>query len=380
MIPHNAHIKLHCGNESFANLEDDDDHVSSGPSSIEIRCLHDQTFQWSQEKREFRKFHCLRPPSYTVESTGQVCGSGARLYRVGYRLAARRFVHTLELCHDKDQLRTHYTFYQLLPANEHFQQHVKRITFSTGGHFHGYNMDRLYTQANQKRRVEELQQTQGALGALGATAAGEFVGSLFDERAGLFLARGHLAAKSDLIYASQQRCSFNYMNVAPQWQSFNGGHWAVVEDATRRFVARSGLSVSVYTGTYGVMPLPDAAGTSFHLAVSPNNTSVLPVPSHYYRLIVDNAKPTRGLALIGVNNPFVTLEQIAERYMLCEPQNREHFTWLQRWLQADNLKKGYLYACTVADVAKVVGHLPTQLQEVHEVLGVTREILPDIRI
>lgn len=380
VIPHNAHIELHCGTGTFANLDSESE--EEDPSSIEIRCLHDRTFEWSQEKREFRKFYCKRPPSYTAERTEQLCGndgnasSAARLYRVGYRIDARRFVRILELCHDGDQLRTHYTLYQLLPANEHFQQHVKRIAFSTAGHFHGYDMERLYTQAHQKRRVEQLMQQQ----ALGATETGEFVDSLFDGKAGLFLARGHLAAKSDLIYANQQRCSFNYLNVAPQWQSFNGGHWAIVEDATRRFVARSSLSVSVYTGTYGVMTLPDAAETSFHLALTGNNTGVLAVPSHYYRLLVDNERPTRGLALIGVNNPFVTLDQIHERYMLCEPQNREQFTWLLRWLQTDNFKKGYLYACTVADVARVLGHLPTQLQEVNELLGVTKKILPDIRI
>ncbi|KAH8405244.1 hypothetical protein KR222_000073, partial [Zaprionus bogoriensis] len=371
-IPHNAIIELHCGDSSFAKLAPED-HMSPRTSSIHARCLYGRTFSWEHgEKRELGDFYCRQPPSYVVERTKQPCGDGdlssaARLYRVGHRIHAARFVLTLELCHDAEQLRTHYSFYQFLPANAHFQQDVKRIQFSTAGHFNGYNMARLYTQAHQRQRVGQLLQQAATPAALAGDELADFVDSLFDEKGGMFLSRGHLAAKSDLIYANQQRCSFNYLNVAPQWQSFNGGHWAVVEDATRRFVARSGLSVSVYTGTYGVMSLPDTAETDFHLATDANNNAVLPVPSLYYRLLIDNERPWRGLALIGVNNPFATLDQIRQTYVICEPLDPQLLTWL-RWLENANLKKGYLYACTVADLARVVRHLPPQLQEVHEPL------------
>lgn len=300
--------------------------------------------------------YCSHQLTYAVERLEQPCGDGdvasaARIYRVGYQLGAGRFVRTLELCHDAEKLQTEYAFYQLLPANEHFQRHVKRLKFSAAGHFSGYNIGRLYSQMHQKQRAMQLLQH-----------------GLFDMKAGIFLARGHLAAKGDLIYASQQRSSFNYLNVAPQWQSFNGGHWATVEDVTRRFVARSGLSLSVYTGTYGVMPLPDAAHTSFHLTTDANNTAVLRVPRLFYRLLIDNARPWRGLALIGVNNPHATLAQIQESYMICDPLQPQLVPWLP-WLHHKNLRKGYLYACSVASVASVVGHLPPQLQEVHELLS-----------
>lgn len=33
-----------------------------------------------------------------------------------------------------------------------------------------------------------------------------------------FLSRGHLTANSDFLYNSQQRATFYYVNVAPQWQ------------------------------------------------------------------------------------------------------------------------------------------------------------------
>ncbi|KAH8307134.1 hypothetical protein KR044_005689, partial [Drosophila immigrans] len=366
VIPRGASIELYC-DSPFANVNNNDDDQDEG-GSIHARCLHDRTFEWRGVKRELRDFYCTQQPRYAVERLEQQpCGDGdmasaARIYRVGYGVGGGRFVRTLQLCHDADQLRTEYAFYQLLPANAHFQRHVKRVKFSTAGHFGGYNMQRLYSQAHQQQWALQLLHQAGV-----SNNMAEELG-LFDMRKDLFLARGHLAAKADLIYASQQRSSFNYLNVAPQWQSFNGGHWAIVEDATRRFAARHSLSLSVYTGTYGVMPLPNAARTSFHLAADANNTAVLPVPRLYYRLLIDNDRPTCGIAFVGVNNPHATLAEIQESYMICESRIAPEFVPWMRWLQLDNLKKGYLYACSVADVARVVGHLPPQLLDVDEVL------------
>ncbi|XP_064545145.1 uncharacterized protein LOC135433117 [Drosophila montana] len=365
-IPRGASIELHCS-RSFA-IANSDENVSSTPSSIYARCLHDTTFDWAHTKYELRDFSCTSPLSYVVECMEQPCGDGdfassARIYRVGYNISAGRFVRTMELCHDAEQLRTHYAAYQLLPANEHFQRQVKRVKFSAAGQFSGYDMDRLYSQAHQQQRVAQLWQHPDD----DASRDGFL-------KAGLYLSRGHLAAKADLIYASQQRTSFNYLNAAPQWQSFNGGHWATVEVTARRLVARLGLSVNVYTGTYGVMPLPNVAQTTFHLATDINCNGVLAVPLLYYRLLIDRKYPSRGLALVGVNNPSATLSQILESYMICDPVDLELVPSFFRWLQAEDLRKGYLYACRVSDLAKAVGHLPPELAEVNELLVESIEV------
>ncbi|EDV97810.1 uncharacterized protein LOC6557153 [Drosophila grimshawi] len=355
-IPRGASIELYCIGH-FANVSSD---VHVRTSSIRARCLEDKTFDWAGGKRELRDFICAHPPFYTVERMEQQrCGDGdvasvARIYRVGYNISAGRFVRTLELCHDAKQLRTHYALHQLQPANEHFQHKVNRVKFSAAGHFPGYDMAYLYSPANQQKRVAQLCHDE----------------CILNTTAGLFLTRGHLVAKADLIYASQQRSSFNYLNVAPQWQSFNGGHWTIVEEVTRRFVAHFGLSVSVYTGVHGVMPLPNAEQTSFHLATdaSSANNGVLAVPRLYYRVLIDNDKPLRGLAFVGVNNPYASLEEIRKAYVICDPVELQ-FGRSMRWLQHKDLKKGYVYACRVSDLALAVRHLPPELQKVHELLG-----------
>lgn len=127
------------------------------------------------------------------------------------------------------------------------------------------------------------------------------VPGLIDVKSGLFLARGHLTAKADLIYASQQKSSFNYMNVAPQWQSFNGGQWSKLEESTRQYVARSGITATVYTGIYGEMKV--AGSKVLHMTTNANNIGVVAVPQLFYRVLIDEGHPTRGIALVGVNNP-----------------------------------------------------------------------------
>ncbi|XP_017957987.1 uncharacterized protein LOC108652333 [Drosophila navojoa] len=352
-IPANANIELYC-DHSFS-IGDGIEHSSS----IRVRCLNDKAFQWNGQKWELSDFTCSTPLTYSVEQLSQRCGDGddqspARLYRVGYNISEGRFVRTIELCHDARQLQTHYASYQLIPANALFQRGVKRIKFSAAGHFSGYDMNRLYSQKAQRRRVAELYQR------LNATENG--LGFL---EKGQYLTRGHLAAKADFIYASQQRTTFNYVNVAPQWQIFNGGPWQIIEDKIRELVSRLDLSVSVYTGTHGVMPF--SRQTAFHLAnnASGNGSGVLPVPLLYYRLLIDNRNPSRGLAIVGVNNPHATQSEIEQSYIICP---RVEAPWLQRWLQAKDLRKAYLYACRVADLAVAAGHLPPQLEDVNDLI------------
>ncbi|XP_017128740.1 uncharacterized protein LOC108146987 [Drosophila elegans] len=341
-IPRGASIELHCSHSFAASLD-------AELRSIRVKCVQDTAFEWQGSKIKFRDFVCTRSIPYTVERLDRRCGDAtSSLYRVGYDTGDGRFVATMELCHDPQHLRTHYARHQLTPASVHFQKNVKRLKFSAAGHFTGFDMARIYSHKSQEK--------------LGVAPG------LIDVKSGLFLARGHLAAKADLIYASQQRSSFNYVNVAPQWQSFNGGQWAVLEDSTRRYVASSGISATVYTGTYGEMKV--AGSKSLHLTTDGNNNGLVTVPQLFYRVLVDNGSPTRGIALLGVNNPHATLAQIHESYIICDPVEDEvpWLSWLHKSNAKGNLKKGYLYACSVADLARVVQQLPRPLLQVDELL------------
>ena len=40
----------------------------------------------------------------------------------------------------------------------------------------------------------------------------------------IFLSRGHLAPNSDFIFYSWMDATYHFINVAPQWQCFNGSN------------------------------------------------------------------------------------------------------------------------------------------------------------
>lgn len=399
-IPRGASIELHCS-KSFANATEEHNlnnnnikfsnilKVARNTRILQPRCLHDKTFLWQGEKYEFGQFICEQPAKYMVEQLHEKCPTmtdgqasvEAQMYRVGFNITASRsrggggggggggvgspdgrFLETMRICYDDAVMRTLYVQHTLLPASIHFQKNIKRLNFSKAGYFKDLNMNHLYTQKHQREQAAALLQGQ------------HVVEHLFDNNT-LFLARGHLAAKADFIYGSQQRSTFTFFNVAPQWQAFNGGQWSALEDEVRKFVAKSKLRIDCYTGTWGILQLPlnsTAANNStiqrdFYLTSDNNNNGLLPVPQLYYRVLVDRMQqPHRGIALVGVNNPHATLNEINASYVICE-DIREQVAWL-RWMRNKNLKKGFMYACQVTDFVSAVGHLPKSLLNVTEIL------------
>ncbi|XP_065362077.1 uncharacterized protein LOC135955646 [Calliphora vicina] len=386
-VPRGAAIELHCS-KSFANATEGNNgsasstnknqnnrakfsnilQVAKNTKTLRPRCLHDKTFLWQGEKYEFPQFICEQPAKYMVEQLYEKCPTmtdgqasvKAQMYRVGFNISSSRFLETMRICYDDTVLSTLYVQHTLLPANIHFQRSIKRLNFSKAGHFKDVNMNHLYTQQYQRQQAAALLQGQHE--------------HLFDNNT-LFLARGHLAAKSDFIYGNQQRATFNFFNVAPQWQAFNGGQWAALEDEVRKFVAKSQLLVDCYTGTFGVLQLPyKAAGGDgglhyhdFYLTMDMNNNGILPVPQLYYRVLIDRSGyATRGIALVGVNNPHATLSEIHASYIICDDIH-DQVPWL-RWMRNKNLKKGFMYACHVPDFVAAVGHLPKSLLNVTELL------------
>jgi DNA/RNA endonuclease G (NUC1) len=93
------------------------------------------------------------------------------------------------------------------------------------------------------------------------------------------LTKGHHSARADFVYGSQQRAAFHFVNVSPQWQTFNGGNWEALESSVRAYADKNKLDLVVYTGTYGVATLPNVNGTEteLYLYVDGNNNKAIPV-------------------------------------------------------------------------------------------------------
>lgn len=91
------------------------------------------------------------------------------------------------------------------------------ISVPAGSFFPGVDVNNRYTQVQQKLSIARY---------VGNALADRYVTSQ------QFLARGHLAAKSDFVFATAQRATFYFINCAPQWQPFNAGNWNNLEQVT----------------------------------------------------------------------------------------------------------------------------------------------------
>jgi len=71
--------------------------------------------------------------------------------------------------------------------------------------------------------------------------------------------------------------------------------------------------------------------------------------------VVIEPSSRKGIVLIGVNNPHLSLEEIKRDYILCTDVS-DKIDWIS-WKKTD-LTAGYSYACEVAEFRKKVDHLP----------------------
>ncbi len=172
-----------------------------------------------------------------------------------------------------------------------------------------------------------------------------------DQSSGLYLARGHLAPNADFIFYSWMDASYHFINVAPQWQTFNGQNWFYLEKALRDLVTARGLDVTVYTGTSGVAQLEDVNGNMVDIYLYNGNR--LPVPRFYWKIAYDPVA-NAGVAVVGVNNPH--LAAIPADYRICAPLSDHPL--MEGVNEPENIKRGVSWACAVEDLARAAPEVP----------------------
>lgn len=247
------------------------------------------------------------------------------------------------VCHNEAEGVTRWVQYSQNAENGAHQHGIDRVKFSRGDFYKGLDVDRLYQRDNQSRNLATI---------LGST---KLANDLVKPTGDLFLARGHLAAKSDFVYANHQMATFYFINAAPQWQTFNGGNWAVLEEHLKRYVARKNINTEIWTGTYGIVTYKDVKGADQKIYLSvENNTRKIPVPKIYYKVVID-VKRKAGIAFVGINNPYATMGDIKQNYTYCQDvmDKVNYIPWKK------NLQGGHMYACAVDEFAKAIGDLPS---------------------
>lgn len=251
-----------------------------------------------------------------------------------------------EVCHDNKTGSTLWAHHQLTPKTQHFQRSVGRIQFLKGNFYKGISPNTLYTKNFQRKTIGMILGSQ------------KIADRIISNKTDLFLSRGHMAAKSDFIFGSQQLLSFYFINVAPQWQTFNDGNWLQIEIGVKKFVEKRNIDADLYTGTYGVFSYPDVHGKEQEIYLAWDKKAGahrIPVPRFYYKVVIAE-EIQAGIVFIGVNHPYLSLDQIESDHILCPDvsDNVKYIDW-----NRTNIEIGYSYACSVEDFTKVITDLPS---------------------
>lgn len=309
-----------------------------------VSCVEGENFkneEWLSSPAQFSLFKCSLPPNYSSRRTDRKCYNRNPIYEVGYSVE-NVFYPVYESCFDEGRLNAVYSKYTQKPYNAFYQTKVDRPFFISNGTYGSIPVEQLFSPPSQKSAVAQL------------------VGTNIDTYVtkSQFLARGHLAAKTDFVFAFGERATFHYVNCAPQWSGFNGGNWNTLEVDLRERIHTAGYSTVIFTGTFGVSQLLSDSGrkVDLYLYKDVNNNPVIPVPQYFYKVVYDPSSKC-GVAFVGINNPYYTPTEAQEMFF-CEDlcRNNNNFSWLS-WVP-DSPNEGFTFCCTVPDFRMTVPHLP----------------------
>ncbi|XP_052870097.1 uncharacterized protein LOC128275582 [Anopheles cruzii] len=314
-------------------------------SSILVTCVINDQFNYDSKMHPFIDFGCTANWRSVARTTVRRCYNDATIVEVGFELGVGRFPRVMEICHDSVRFDNHYVVYEFTPANAGFQTGVARPGWIQGSFYTGVNVNTLYTVNMQRETIATILNSQQRADELVQTTNN-----------GIYMARGHIAARADFVYAPQQNATFWFLNVAPQWQNFNAGNWERIEASSKTFVASRNIHVRVYSGTYGVQTQADGNGDhrEIFLDFDGNGRQRLQAPKVYYK-ILHNEAANLGIVLIGVNNVHIPIDTIRRDYIFCTDVS-SRIGWIN-W-DRENLARGYSYACEVNEFNRVTGHLP----------------------
>ncbi|CAK1542624.1 unnamed protein product [Leptosia nina] len=296
---------------------------------------------WLNAPSSFSNFRCNNPPNYHSKRTDRICFEGNPVIEVGYTVL-NDFYPVFESCFDEVNFNAIYSKYTQKPYNAMYQTRVERPFFIDNNNYRNISVDLLFSPRGQKAAVAQL--------------VGPLVNSYITTSS--LLSRGHLAAKTDFVFAFTERATFHYVNCAPQWTGFNGGNWNTLEVDLRNHIHAVGYDTIIYTGTYGVSQLVDNYGrrVDLHLYTDHNNNPIIRIPQYFYKVVYE-PRTKRGIAYVGINNPYYTLSEARDLFF-CEDicRNTSGFSWLT-W-HPDNPMEGYTFCCTVPSFKNTVHHLP----------------------
>lgn len=258
-----------------------------------------------------------------------------------------KFIRQYSVCFDSIDKVSLYSMYDKSMLASGYQVNKDRGSYYRDYYYDPDGIVESYYWRNERRTLSDI---------LNST---ELASTYVNGDEGRFLSRGHLTPRADFVYGFQQAATMYYVNVAPQWQQFNGGNWELLERAVRNFLrAENGLEYKVITGVNGQASLPDANGNRKGLYLYKDNVkknvTMLTVPKYYWKIVY--RKTTRsGIGFIGVNNPYSN--NVSEYDRICR-RICHSLDWIT--FDVTDVKKGYVICCDMDELLDYVS-LPNNI-------------------
>jgi hypothetical protein len=243
-----------------------------GTRTAVATCKSGTIFYVNSVSYTFSDFACKIYPVHVARASGNTCYDGTKRHiEIGFDVESD-FYRLLDICFDDILRTTLYAKATIVSGIAGYQKVFPRTNFTQDTFFPMMSVENLYNRTTQRKTIRDILHSP------------KLDYKYIARKSNFYLARGHLSAKDDFVYGSQQRATFHSVNVAPQWQTFNGGNWYALEDSVRKYANTSKHNLDVYTVTYGILTFPDVNGTEteLYLHVDSNNNKAIPVPKLFW--------------------------------------------------------------------------------------------------
>lgn len=240
-------------------------------------------------------------------------GKNFEIYEVSVRSPDGNLRDLYKVCLDRSAMRTKFTFQPRRNVKPLVRHHSREDDVWGFDGFGKTSQERVWL---SRAYVKNIQVTR--------------ITSLFsDQYKGgrkfpYYFNRGHLVPYADFSDYEEQKATVEYLNAAPQWETFNKNQWSLVEQEGRRIRAQEGSPEDweVYTGTYGTIPTP--RGLMLLSVVFDDKGNVkkgfVPVPLLYWKIVHNVRDKAKSRVFVGVNNPRIkSASSVTNQYRVCPP-------------------------------------------------------------
>lgn len=216
-IPAGHQIRVSCADKKFKKVN---------AREVVATCVRNDIVRVRKKEMHFKDLECSDFPRSTVRNLNVPCYNNGTVHEIGFPVR-RLYLRLALACFNKFNYTSTYVYANTSYLHTGHAGGVPRVDFEHDK-MYNFNVSEKYRSSYQRDTLKKILQSE--------KLAKKYV----KDDGQYFMSRGHLAAKADFVYGSEQAATFHYVNAAPQWQIFNGGNWVQVEQSIQKHIVRSG--------------------------------------------------------------------------------------------------------------------------------------------